>query len=147
MKKIIFLSIACFFFSQVIHAQGSSLENFFNHYAEKDGFTYIYQKGGKDLLGKIPSDIKKELRSATFIKSLSCNNAAADLLPADFLSNLKDMLLKQNFELVRMVKSDGSRIETYQRVSDHKDFDDITIIITGIKNPNIFIRWISGTTK
>lgn len=139
MKKIILLSIACFFFSQIIHAHGSSLESFFNHYAEQDGFTYIYHGGGKALLGNIPSDKRKGLGSAKFIKNLSSSNA-----PADFISNLKEILLKQKFELVKMVKDDRSRIETYQKESNDKDFDDVTIIIN---DTNIFIRWISGTAK
>lgn len=134
MKKIILLSIVCFFFALVTNAQGTSLESFFNHYSEKEGFTYIYSGGKKAI--KEQSD---EFSSVKFIKTLTCENP-----PTMFLGNLKDILRKQKFELVSIVKDQDSNIETYQYESDNKNFDEVTIIID---DEDVFIKWVSGQAR
>jgi hypothetical protein len=140
MKKIIFTTIACLFLSFVGFSQNTSLNHFFNQYAELEGFTYIFNGKGKCLYKYLPADLKKELSSVNFTKMLS-NRQDSD---SKLINNLKEILNRENYELVQKTKSDFSLSETYQKVSENKDFEQITIIANLAQ---ISIRWISGKLK
>ena len=113
----------------------STLESFFNHYSEEDGFTYVYT-GKKDrdydTYSKKPCSIK-------FSKTLTCNT-----IPYGFVESLKEILIKKQFELVEKVKTDSNRSETYRIESDEKEFEQVKLIVTGER---VHVRWVSGKLK
>jgi len=138
MKKIILTTIACLFLSSIGYAQNSALDKFFDQYAELEGFTYVHNSKGKCLYKCLPSDLKKELSSVKFSKHLCCKDSDSKLF-----SELKEILKIENYELVKKIKNNSYSSETYQKVSENKDFEQITIIAAS----TVQIRWISGKLK
>jgi len=140
MKKIIFTTIACLFLSFVGFSQNTSLNHFFNQYADLEDFTYIFNGKGKCLYKCLPADLKKELSSVNFTKMLSrCQE-----MDKKIISDLKEILNKENYELVQKIKNQCQSSETYQKVSENKDFEQITIMANPAQTS---IRWISGKLK
>jgi hypothetical protein len=137
MKKIIFTTIACLFLSLVGYAQNSSLDQFFNQYAESEGFTYIFYSKGQ--CGWIPKDLKRELSSVKFTKLLSCREL--DMVQ---INQFKEILSQDKYELIRKTKTDGTNSETYQKISENKDIEQVTFYSTPKTTQ---IRWISGKLK
>ena len=138
MKKVIVLSIACFFCLQAAFAQGTTLESFFNYYAEKDGFTYIfYGKRETRLSSKIPLEIRYSFKSITFLKTLNC-----EFEPKDFLTNLREIVKKEQFELTKKIKNDNRSTEVYI-----KEIDDKIEYVEVFVGENTFVRWISGIVR
>ena len=140
MKKIIFTTIACLFLSFVGYAQNTSLNHFFNQYADLEDFTYIFNGKGKCLYKCLPADLKKELSRVNFTKMLS----RREEMDKKIISDLKEILNKENYELVQKIKNQCQSSETYQKKSENKDFEQITIMANPVQTS---IRWISGKLK
>ena len=140
MKRVILTTAACLFLSVVGYAQGTSLESFFNHYSEEDGFTYVYT-GKKD---KHYDSYSQKPCSLKFSKVLSC-----DKVSNNFVESLKAILIKQNFELVKKIKSDSEISETYRIELDGKEFEEVRLVVTGliVTGTKVHVRWVSGKVK
>jgi len=139
MKKILFTTIAVLFLSLIGHAQITSLDKLFEHYSEKEEFTYVFNAQGKCLMRCLPSDLKKELSSVFFVKTLSCRETDTVLL-----KQLKVILKTEKYELVKKIKNECNNSETYQKKSENKDFEQITFNSNQMMT---YIRWVSGKSK
>jgi hypothetical protein len=144
MKKIILTTMVCLFLSLNGYAQAISLDKFFAHYAEQDRFSYVFYGNEKDLsyAHRFPDNFRGEVSSLNFIKSLYCR-ALSEETPEEFITNLKGVLMKENFVLVKSIKSNKNRSETYQKKTD-SDFEQVTLIVSG---SSIQVRWESGKLK
>ena len=144
MKKIIFLSIICCFLSQVTFAQFSSLDEFFKHYAEKDGFTYIYY-GKLDASDYrcLPNDLSKyyDHESLASMKVLGYEKSTKELPSKMITDNLKKLLRELKFDLIKKMTCRNNDTEIYQKTAEHNELITVKILICGKKT---YIRWISG---
>jgi len=145
MKKIILTTITILFLSFVGYAQISSLEKFFDNYAEHELFTYIYDGGTKNLNSQynFPETFRGEAQSINFIKTLTCQKLKGDAL-TEFVTSLKSVLKSEKFELIRSIKTDKSRNETYLKKIEKEEIVGVSLMVTGT---NIFVRWTSGKLK
>jgi hypothetical protein len=139
MKKIIFTTIACLFISFFGYAQTSSLDKIFDHYAEKEEFTYVFNGKGKCLFRCLPTELKRELSSVSFVKQLSIRD-----LDSELIKKFQEILLKEKYELVQKIKNECSNTEIYQKKSENKDFEQVTLIANQMTTS---ARWISGKLK
>jgi hypothetical protein len=139
MKKIIFTAIAILFLSLTGYAQITTLDKFFEQYAEKEEFTYVFNGQGKCLMKCLPNDLKKELSSVYFTKHLSCRETSNELI-----KQLKEILKTEKYELVQKIKNECQNSETYQKKSENKDFEQVTLVSNQVRTS---VRWISGKLK
>ena len=139
MKKIILTTIVCFFLSLIGYAQNSSLDKFFDKHAESEGVIYIFNGDGKCLYKCLPADLKKVLNSVKFSKQLSSRE-----FDTGIIKELKKLLMNENYELTKRIKNDRTNLETYQKISENNDFEQITLATT---SSTAQIRWISGKMK
>jgi len=138
MKKVIVLSIACFFCLQAAFAQGTTLESFFNYYAEKEDFTYIfYGKRDMKTCFQVPLEIRSSFQGITFLKTLRC-----EFQPKDFLINLREIVKKEQFELTKKIRNDDRSTEVYVKEIDDK-IDYVEVFV----GENTFVRWTSGIVR
>ena len=144
MKKIIFLSIICCFLSQVTYAQFSSLDEFFKHYAGKNGFVYIhYKKIDTSDYRCLPRDLRKyyDSESKASVKLLGYEKPTKELPSKVVTDNLKKLLRELKFDLIQKMTCNNSDSEIYQKTSEHNDLITVKILVCKKKT---YIRWISG---
>jgi hypothetical protein len=144
MKKNLFAIIAFFFLSFAGYAQQSQLEQFFNHYAEQDNFTYIFYGSEKDLnkAHRIPDEFRGEISELNFTKSLFCSSLK-EQTTKELITSLKSVLEKENFTMIKSIKNNKNRTETYQKKTEN-NFEQVTLIVAG---SSFQVRWESGKLK
>jgi len=149
MKKFILLSLFCCFLSQVTLAQFSSLEEFFKHYSEKDGFTYIYHgRAEASDYRCLPHDVSRyyEPEGVQSMKVLGYEKPINDLSSNVITNNLKELLRQLNFELIKKLSCNNSNTEIYQKINENNNLITVKILIYGARKQT-YIRWVSGTAK
>jgi hypothetical protein len=89
-------------------------------------------------LAQLEEKEKEVYKSVTFVKTLKC-----EFSQKDFLNNLREILKKQEFELVKKIKNDDRSSETYIKETNNGDIEHVEIIV----GEHIFVRWTSGIAK